>query len=59
MIDCDADGNTAINLNDVISVINEAFSPFTLAGGQPDCDKNGAMNLNDVISTINVAFPPN
>jgi len=59
LIDCDADGSGSpvLNLNDVIAVISEAFSPNTLASGQPDCDKNGSMNLNDVISTIQIAFP--
>jgi hypothetical protein len=57
LVACDAQGDTDIDINDALAVVDEVFGvPAVLASGQPDCDSNGDININDVLAIVDIVF---
>jgi hypothetical protein len=57
LLNCDAEGDTDIDINDVLAVVDEVFgAPSILASGQPDCDNNGSVNINDSLAIVDIVF---
>jgi hypothetical protein len=57
LYECDAEGDSDIDINDVLAVVDEVFSdPVILASGQPDCDSNGSVNINDALEIVDIVF---
>jgi len=55
LIKGDANGNSSINIFDMISIQNEILDPVgKLAVGQPDCNENGSINIFDMICVQNI-----
>lgn len=50
----DADGNGAINDQDVIAIVRHILGK-TSATGSPDCNSDGSVNIQDVVCTIKLA----
>ncbi|HKJ15977.1 MAG TPA: hypothetical protein VJ984_01335 [Xanthomonadales bacterium] len=57
LLNCDADSNLVIELEDAVEVIDEFFSAG-LAPGTPDCDLNGVIELEDAVEIIDIFFGP-
>ncbi len=55
LLNCDADTNALIELEDAVEVIDEFFS-VGLAPGTPDCDTNGVVELEDAVAIIDIFF---
>lgn len=57
LLDCDAEGDVDIDINDVLAVVDEVFGvPAILATGQPDCDGSGDVNINDALAIVDIVF---
>ena len=57
LLNCDAEGDQDVDINDILSIVDEAFgNPVKLAGGTPDCDLNGSININDVLEIVDILF---
>ncbi len=54
----DADGNSSVNISDVVRLINYIFAgalpPNPLAAGDPNC--SGAVNISDAVYLVNYIF---
>lgn len=58
LLNCDADYDGAVNVNDIVEIVDEIFA-VGLAPGTPDCDRSGgAINVNDVVATVDKIFMP-
>jgi len=56
----DANGNSSVNIFDMIGIQNEILNPATsLAVGQPDCNENGSVNVFDMICVQNIILGGN
>lgn len=56
LIHCDADGDTMVNVNDAVAVVDEIFG-IALAQGVPDCDlSGGALDVNDAVAIVDKIF---
>ena len=57
LLNCDAEGDLDIDINDVLAVVDEVFgNPVVLAGGQPDCTSNGSVDINDALGIVDIVF---
>ena len=57
LLNCDAEGDQDIDINDVLAVVDEVFGvPSVLADGQPDCTSNGAVDINDALGIVDIVF---
>lgn len=54
---CNANGSAddAVNVQDVVVIVNEASGGGMLASGTPDCNEDGAVAVQDVVQTVNLA----
>lgn len=55
LLNCDADSNTVVEVDDAVAAIDEVFQ-VSLASGTPDCDSNGAIEVDDAVAIVDVIF---
>lgn len=55
LMNCDADGNAIVEIDDAVAVIDEVFT-VALATGTPDCDATGAIEVDDAVAIVDVIF---
>jgi len=57
LCNCNANGSAdgAVNVNDVVLIVNEASGTGQLSSGTPDCNEDGQILVQDVTQTVNLA----
>lgn len=57
LCNCNANGSAdnAVNIQDIVTVVNDAGDNTFLSPGTPDCNEDGQISIQDIVQTVNVA----